>query len=251
VVDVTIEDGLGSYTLQAFPGDVVTRGLEAKHRPYERRALRTIEALLGPGDVVVDVGANIGNHAIYLARRGVTVHALEPSPIVFPVLEHNVERLGCGRIQLHRVALGSAAGTATIDDRTDGRHANTVVDTSRPGNVPVETLDGFVEVHGISRVALLKVDVETFELDVLGGALETIRRDWPIIMIEAIRPNLDAVSRMLVGYRRLPLMLADQTYLFAPSVRPLLRAASTLQPMLWTLAWLRWSLRNGGRRRAD
>ena len=206
MVEVEIEDGLGSYTLQAFPGDVVTRGLEAKHRPYEQRALAAIEPLLDPNDVVVDVGANIGNHAVFFARRGCTVHALEPSPVVLPVLEDNVSRHGRGLVHIHPVALGASAGTATIDHRSDGVHACTVVDTARPGDIRVETLDRFVELNGIARVALLKIDVETFELDVVRGALQTIRRDRPIIMAEAIRANLGGARATA---RRLPTAPAD------------------------------------------
>lgn len=135
--------------------------------------LRSVES--APGDLVVDVGAGIGDFAIVAATTldGVTVHSFEPNPITFSLAEQNLRALS-GSVFLEPVAIGTASAYH-LRDVSRGPLASTSTAVSRDDAVvvPARRLDDAVPV---GRVALLKIDCEGHELDVLESGYEVLRR---------------------------------------------------------------------------
>ena len=90
---------------------------------WEPHVTAVVRQLLGPGDVFVDVGANIGYFTLLGARlvgsRG-RVHALEPSARAYPELVANIERNGLTNVVPERVAAGATSGEATLQDVVEG-----------------------------------------------------------------------------------------------------------------------------------
>jgi FkbM family methyltransferase len=131
---------------------------------------------ISEGDTVFDIGANIGQTALQMARSfpGASIHAFEPVPSVYRRLSNNTH--GSPSIQTHNLALGSTEQTVKIRKiESDSIQTTRVLDSS--GNdlddydtVKVSTVDSFCESNGIKRIALLKTDTEGFDLDVLRGA---------------------------------------------------------------------------------
>lgn len=150
---------------------------------YEPDVAFAIRRLARPGSVVVDIGANLGIHAVGVYRaleRDCTVHALEPNPAIFELLKKNV-RLngGGGRIHPHRAAAWHEAGKGRFTfERAQHRVGAVVVDGAvNYGKVEREvTLVRVDDILGESRssVSVMKIDVEGREPFVLEGALETI-----------------------------------------------------------------------------
>lgn len=141
-----------------------------------RHALAFFRRYLRAGDVVADIGANIGDVAIVCARaagpRG-SVHAFEPHPRVFGWLGQNVELNGLANVHMTNTALGERDGALDIsNDRRDDM--NRVLPAGGGISVPVRRLDDLLE--GAERVDLLKIDVEGFELFVLRGAPRVLER---------------------------------------------------------------------------
>lgn len=140
----------------------------------DERFLRTF---LRPGQVVVDVGANIGTHAIVAALRvGPTgrVYACEAHPATAAFLRRNIRLNGLEPIvEAIDSAIGETAGQAVFSDyRSDDQ--NHVTTACADGiAVSVRTLDSLVPNGNID---LLKIDVEGFELMVLRGARATLAR---------------------------------------------------------------------------
>jgi FkbM family methyltransferase len=127
-----------------------------------------------PGDLVVDVGANIGEVSIVLSQRvGASgqVLAFEPQPRIYRYLRGNLSLNGCGNVIATNAAVGAAPGTVRMSDskRDD---MNRVVDDGAI-EVPCTTLDAALPANAI---ALLKIDVEGTELRVLEGARQTLTR---------------------------------------------------------------------------
>ncbi len=129
----------------------------------------------GAADIrtVVDVGANVGTFAI-AARRAypaAQVHCCEPVPEVADVLERNVR--GDQHVKVHRVALSSKSGTAhmTYDP---GHSLISQLDDAGPLRVAVTTLDELADSQKIDVIDLLKIDTETFEAEVLDGAVVSL-----------------------------------------------------------------------------
>lgn len=127
-----------------------------------------------PGDVAIDVGANVGEVSIILSRRigpEGRVHAFEPNPRIFRYLLGNLALNDCGNVTTANRAVGAAAGTTRLsDDRYDDMNRVVAI-----GGIEVActTLDDAVPAQPI---ALLKVDVEGSELRVLEGARQTLGR---------------------------------------------------------------------------
>jgi FkbM family methyltransferase len=168
---VSVDHGLPiNVTSRAdFVGANVYRGL------YERAEVRVFRHLLRPGDVFVDVGANIGYYTAMGSRLvgpAGKVLAFEPSPACFPRLEGLVEAGGLENVQLFQSAVGAAAGTSTLYGSADVDNSGAatlradLVDGGGGVDVPVVRLDDVV--HG--EVGLLKIDTEGFEEQVLAGA---------------------------------------------------------------------------------
>lgn len=148
------------------------------------------ERLLRRGMTVIDVGANLGQFALFAAARigmrGV-VHAFEPASETYAAFLRNIEldRAGAGRIVANRAAVTDAAGIIEFHEFSreysvwNSMHAHAMkvfadgkLRTVEPTNVervPAVTLDDYCDRHGISGIDLLKVDVEGWEVNVMLG----------------------------------------------------------------------------------
>jgi FkbM family methyltransferase len=126
-----------------------------------------------------DIGANVGYYTILfsqLAPRG-RVFAFEPTATA-EMLRANLRHNKVENAEIHEVAL--AATTGEREDRiyrlwgTDGEVRTW----------PFSSLDDFIERHRIERVDCLKIDVDSFDFDVLRGAERTLAERNPVIVVE-------------------------------------------------------------------
>jgi FkbM family methyltransferase len=138
--------------------------------------MHAIAASIGPGDLVFDVGAHVGDKALWFLARGATVVCVEPQPNVALRLR---ERLaGKPNVTILQKGLGRAKGMLNMsvcssmpvistfsDGWKHGRFANCVWDQTVA--VEVVTLDDLIGVFGTPKYC--KIDVEGFELEVLHG----------------------------------------------------------------------------------
>ena len=138
---------------------------------------RFLKGFLRPGQVVVDVGANIGTHSIVSAIQvGATgrVYAVEAHPVTARFLRENIRLNELDLIvKVMNVAVGETSGEAMFSDqRSDDQ--NCILPKSTGGiSVRVAPLDSLIAAGPID---LIKIDVEGFELMVLRGALATLSR---------------------------------------------------------------------------
>lgn len=158
---------------------------------YETGTSRLLQSVVRPGEVVFDVGANIGWYSTLLGRvvgEGGEVHSFEPVPWIYAKLAANCRLSGVGgRVRLNQVAVGSEAGRVELFTRAGGPHGET--STFRPSDVAssvvvhVTTLDDYVRQSGRSP-ALVKVDVEGFENAVVQGS-SLLMNQKPMWLFEA------------------------------------------------------------------
>lgn len=171
--------------------------------PSERGVQTLMQLVLKPGSIFADVGANVGFHAragAHLVGPSGAVHAFEPMPSALRLLRLNTREFPT--LMVHSVAVGNAAGEADFFVRHFGdRSSLKEVPQSYWRDrirVPVVTLD---DVLGDAPVALLKIDVEGFEIDVLRGASKLLRNSRPLVCFEiwddVTEPELDAYRQFL------------------------------------------------------
>lgn len=166
---------------------------------YNLRLVSFLDRLLEPGMTVVDVGANIGEISLVCANRvGNAGHvvALEPIAGIADELRLNVRRNGLqGIVQIHqqglavevgRQAIYASCGQHDVNEVHQGLgslHGTEGVDQCI-GMVDITTLDDLAQRIGLSRLDVLKVDIEGGELSCLQGGIETLRRFLPVIAVE-------------------------------------------------------------------
>jgi FkbM family methyltransferase len=192
---------------------------------YSRHILRVMDALLEPGMVVVDVGANLGEITLVAARRvGASgrVLAFEPVDEIADRLDRNVAMNDLFQVTVCRVGLSDHVGTADLytsrrpfHDRTHHEGLSSLyADEERDSpvqTIALTTLDAVRAEQALERLDLLKIDVEGAELEVLRGARETIAATQPWIIVEVNRGtsrNANVRPEDILG------LLAEQGYRF-------------------------------------
>lgn len=162
----------------------------AQYGLYEPENLELLIDLIGKIEkpVVLDIGANIGNHALAFATRAATVHAFEPIPAIYNLLNENVTANSLGHVHTYPLALSDTTGIATIYMVKQGNFGASSFDQRAEGVEPVQvhkqTGDEFVRQHGLTRIDFIKIDVEAHEVYVLRGLMETLKRDLPWLTME-------------------------------------------------------------------
>jgi FkbM family methyltransferase len=179
-------------TLSFFRADdPVGRALEA-YGEWAEQEVELLLRLVRPGDVAVDVGANVGTHAVALAARvgpAGKVIAFEPQGPVFELLRLNAVRNAPGTIEVRRQGVAGAPGVMVVPRLDYSAHVNLGAIALAPvGAHPAAEVDE-VEVTSIdaldlARCDFLKLDVEGMELAALRGARRTLERLHPILYIE-------------------------------------------------------------------
>jgi FkbM family methyltransferase len=222
-----------------------------------------LDRLLQPGMTFVDAGANDGIYSVFAAKRvgpEGTVWAFEPSRREQERLRCNLELNGLNA-RVFPMALADVHGQAefTVSDAehqgqsTLGAFAHDGVQVQGKEMVEVRRLDDLVREHALTRIDVLKLDVEGAELRVLRGAAGAIERYRPYILIEVSEESLrhqGTSAEELLDFLRnqqyrihgfdrvtgLPFPAAPGVYsdnmIGVPEERPLPEAAVSLWPVL-------------------
>ncbi|KQO46050.1 FkbM family methyltransferase [Methylobacterium sp. Leaf85] len=147
----------------------------------EERAL--LASRLKPGCTFLDIGANIGAYALFVAAfagPGARILAVEPQPDVFDRLTYNIAQNPFGTVKAVACAVADKAGELTlfVDPRNRGESSLKIVGTNEGAQirVPAVTLLGLAQGEGITRIDAIKLDVEGAE-DLI---LEPFFREAPV-----------------------------------------------------------------------
>jgi FkbM family methyltransferase len=174
--------------------------------------------ILKPGDVVIDVGANIGSHTLAFSRlvgdQG-TVIAFEPERNNFYTLCGNVAVNNLKHVFPFQQALSNQAGIINVPELDYQRTTNfggveLDKDYSKAAHYPVVCT--MLDDVGVEKCNLIKVDVEGMEKQVLEGGLKKIEKHKPFLYIEDDRQDKTEELRKLIK------SLGYKMYLHAPNL---------------------------------
>jgi len=159
--------------------------------------------MIGPGMTVFDVGANCGQYTLLGARAvgaSGAMHSFEPIPETFRILEQHVRLNGLGNVTLNQAALWNEAtelslGGAPGLQAQSGRWSAGFAATD-PSAVKVRAIrfDDYVHEHGVSRIDLIKIDIEGAEPFMLQGARESLERFRPVFLMEVNGKAMDRLG---------------------------------------------------------
>lgn len=220
VVWLAEQDSRYLIHLPQHKSDYIQKKLFDSRIPYELDMLRDMADRLSPGDLVIDVGANIGNHSLYLvAVAGCRVVAFEPNPALAVALERSIALNGFeDHLQLRPKGVGAKTGRARFAEvRPDNLGAQRLVSDAATGDIPVVALD---KARLGKPVRMIKIDVEGMEEAVLRGAHKIIARDRPALYVEsATETDFRAIQRLLKAqdYLLWDTFNATPTHLFLPA----------------------------------
>lgn len=151
----------------------------------------------GPGDVVVDGGANIGLYALWQAQRGADVLSFEVDQGLLERLRANVEENTYkGSIRVFPVGLADVAARARLE-HPDAKTIATMAVADESGDMELVALDDFLSAEGIGRVAVLKLNIEGSEVLALRGAAKTLERTDRVVVQYQTPRHLAGCVRLL------------------------------------------------------
>jgi FkbM family methyltransferase len=150
------------------------------------------------GSACLDVGANIGNHSVFFADRFARVVAVEPNPVFCLAFRATIALNGLANVELLECGFGAAAGRlayrqASAANLGASHFIVAAAESAAAKNYPqleIRSGDEVVESLCISRLGLIKIDVEGLELAVLEGLKRTLSTQDPVVMFEA-HPEVD------------------------------------------------------------
>ena len=150
----------------------------------------------GAAQSFFDIGANIGQHSLFMSLYADQVNSFEPYSVVSQKLERHVELNEIGNIQLHKVGLsnqqeeldfyaptGRNQGIGSFDAGTVSKGNKNL------GKLALVRGDDYLEQKALQEICLLKIDVEGFEKNVVEGLRNTLEKSRPVAVIEVTYGN--------------------------------------------------------------
>lgn len=183
---VPVDDLIGHYLM-------ATGRFEATQFDALRSLLASSErALEASKGRFIDVGANIGLYCVAFSDAFASTLAIEANPQTFLILRANLALRGKERVTPVCVGASSVAGSTHIHIPLDGNLGLASLNHPDPNArikslaISVKPLDEIVRENPGPKVALVKIDVEGHEEEVLKGAAETLRTDKPLVLFEVL-----------------------------------------------------------------
>lgn len=165
------------------------------------RVQRLARSLRHAKGVVLDCGAHIGAFACMLAHHGVTneIHAFEPEPSNYRLLVANAQRFPT--IAPIPEAVGCCPGQLRLYDRGDtGRWSFVPEEAGARGSLVVQVTDLYDHIRRVGDVALLKLDLEGYEADILNGMPSDVLDRIHIMVIEQHHRSIDFARLREAGF---------------------------------------------------
>ena len=162
-------------------------------------------------NVILDIGANTGVYSMIsqALNKDAQIHGFEPVTRVKEKYQRNIDLNKAGsRVQAHELALSDKNGTAIIYDSMEEHIYSVTVskDMSLEGvqtkevEIKTQRLDTFIEEQGLTKIDLMKIDVETHEPEVLDGMGKYIEAFKPTMLIEILSNEVgEKVQQYLNG----------------------------------------------------
>ena len=189
---------------------------------YEHSKLKLISESIRRGDVVYDLGANVGFYSLLasvLVGSDGWVFSFEPAPRNLGLLRRHLDLNLVKNCSVFDVAVSNSDGTARFDFGPDHHMGHLAEDSENTVSVRTVALDNLVMSGQIKPPNVIKCDIEGAEFDALTGAAGTLSKYAPVIFLATHGPKV---------HQQCCTLLADLAYQLTPLDYPSLQDASEI-----------------------
>jgi FkbM family methyltransferase len=158
----------------------------------------TMKSMRPTGGIFLDVGANTGQHSLFMSQYAERVHAIEPYAPVLKRFQDMIAANGIDNISVHPVGLGDAKGASTFYEPLESNQGTgSFVEGLQPRSeaateLEIVTGDSLFAGPPAIQIDLVKMDIEGYEKPALRGLQETLAASRPIVVMEiTIDPGLE------------------------------------------------------------
>jgi FkbM family methyltransferase len=189
---------LRDFQLLVFSNEAVGRRIWL-FKTFEPEETNMFSSIVRPNDVCLDIGGNIGYFSMLMAARATNghVHVFEPIPINAAMINANKELNGFINVTINNTAVGDENGHVAFSVSNDSAYSSIKatgrVAEARNISVPILRIDDYLTQKNLTRVDIIKVDVEGAENMVIDGAkgLLTSKNNKPrLVLLELFDENL-------------------------------------------------------------
>lgn len=160
-----------------FPSSL-SRAIWLRREQFHRKDIQFLLDLLRPEDCLLDIGANIGTHAICPSKcvgESLLVYSFEPNPRVYEYLQKNIQLNRLTNIHTFNLALGDTEDSVVLHEESSDDTSWVDKVGSEGVEVPIKPLDALaLDLQG--RTTIVKMDIEGYELYALRGGEQTLQQ---------------------------------------------------------------------------
>lgn len=217
VKTVNIGNGI---KLSGYENEYILSIIEKTNDFYEQNLLDNwVAKYAKEAKVIYDIGANIGNHTVYFAKKlnAEKIYSFEPMSINYKMLEKNIADNNIKNVKAYNIALGAENSSAKMLIEQENNNGTAKINNNNDSNgetVKVVTMDSL----NLPLPDFIKIDVEGFELDVLKGMINVLKKSTAPIWIEIDEETCKEVYSLLLecGYGILSFNLEnDNNFMFS------------------------------------
>lgn len=188
------------FYLPLFPVDYIQREIVKTNAFYEEEVLKELDSYIPDKAVIIDAGANIGNHSLYwsIRKKAKKIYSFEPVEGTFEILKRNININGLSDVIIpYNVGLSDHKGKAKREKFKYSNIGATTICDDENGCMELNTIDNI----GISeKIDFIKIDVEGLECEVIRGAQNTLKSDSPIVFVESFPDKFKEMNALMNSY---------------------------------------------------
>ncbi len=173
--------------------------LRGAYEKFMLNFMRDVLTVTGKDKTVLDIGANIGNHALFLSKFASTVHAFEPYEPFRVSLEKKLSINRIDNVIVHPIGLSNEKESIPYYLLKEGATGSFQKGffpgaDEKQALLDVEIGDDFMSRENISGIALIKIDTDGFEIQVLTGLRKTLEANRPLVIFESVHKTRETTD---------------------------------------------------------
>jgi len=178
------------FEIEYYESDMMGRGSVGEGKKWEPHILEFTKFFKNNFKLsnIIDVGANFGYHTLFFSKEASKdVFSFEPQPQNLQLLKNNIKNNNISNVKIFPFAVSDNENPIyipVIDDNTTITNMGDITLQNNKTNNNVKVVSVLLDRIPIFEIDLIKIDVQGWELNVLRGATNTIKRDKPILLIE-------------------------------------------------------------------